>query len=135
MRPVFSQSKFLKTAFWKYVISSMRRAIPMVDVFHNGIMSSQDEVLNEINLKFLNILNIWSSKFWTPYVSQSSCSLDLIWPFINLFEHITIRGTAAEFTEIHRLNCEKFDGLFDGLKYNDVRDPVLKLLDDTELIR
>ena len=24
---------------------------------------------------------------------------------------------------------------FDGIKYNDVRDPVLKLLDDTELIR
>ena len=59
----------------------MRRAIPMVDVFDNRIMSSQDEVLNEINLKFLNILNIW-----TPYVSQSSFSFDLIWPFINLFE-------------------------------------------------
>lgn len=30
----------------------MRRAIPMVDVFDNRIMSSQDEVLNEINIKF-----------------------------------------------------------------------------------
>ena len=73
MRPVFSASKCSKAAYWKYVIPSMRQSIPMVDVFDNKIMSSQDEVLNEINIKCLNTI--------CQKVHVHSTSNDLSWTF------------------------------------------------------